>query len=102
MKGMSAKAADLYYALPVWMKLAFAVGSGGGLIGSIALGTRRHIAVPIFVASLVGYLALFAGDHAYGVFDAIPGQMTVLLIVVAVAIALLLSGIFAERQRLLL
>lgn len=50
------------------MKLAFAVGSIGGLAGSVALAARSAVAVPILLASLVGYLALYAGDYAHGVF----------------------------------
>ena len=101
MKGMTAKAADLYYALPVWMQVAFAIGSGGGLIGSIALAARSSIAVPIMIASFVGYVALYLGDYAHGVFDVIPGQMAVLSVVLAIAIALLGASIFAQRRGLL-
>lgn len=62
MKGMSAQAADLYYGLPLWMKVAFALGSIGGLVGSVLLGLRRSAAVTVLAASLAGYVALFAGD----------------------------------------
>jgi hypothetical protein len=98
MKGMTPSAADLYYGLPAWMKLVFAVGSVGGLVGSIALVTRRLPAVPILLASLAGYVALWAGDLAHGVFDVIPGQMAVLSAVVAVAVALLGTALLARRQ----
>jgi hypothetical protein len=87
-----------YYGLPAWMKLVFAVGSVGGLVGSIALVTRRLPAVPILLASLAGYVALWAGDLAHGVFDVIPGQMAVLSAVVAVAVALLGTALLARRQ----
>lgn len=101
MKGMSPAAADLYYALPIWMKLAFAVGSIGGLLGSIALAGRRDSAVPIFGTSLLGYVGLYAGDYAYGVFAAIPGQMGILSAVVAIAIGLLSASVVAKRRALL-
>ena len=52
MKGMSAPAGDLYYGLPLWMKVAFAVGSIGGLVGSVLLGLRRSAAVTVLAASL--------------------------------------------------
>lgn len=52
MKGMSAPAADLYYGLPLWMKVAFALGSIGGLVGSVLLGLRRSAAVTVSAASL--------------------------------------------------
>ncbi len=101
MKGMSAAAADLYYGLPVWMTLAFAVGSGGGLLGSVTLACRRSATIPILALSLAGYLALFAGDYAYGVFAAIPGQMAVLVIVVAIAALLLAAGLRARQRGLI-
>ena len=70
---MTPPAAKLYYGLPVWMRLVFAIGSFGALIGSLMLGARRRAATPIFPVSPAGYVALFAGDYAYGVFDAIRG-----------------------------
>lgn len=101
MQGMSADAAELYYGLPAWMSVAFAVGSVGGLLGSIALAARREEAVLVFVISLVGYVALFTGDYAYGVFDAMPGQLGVLLVVLAVAVMLLVAGLHARSRQLL-
>lgn len=98
MKGMTPAAAELYYGLPTWMKLAFALGSGGGLVGSALLVLGSRNAVPVFAASLIGYVALFAGDAAYGVFEVIPGQMAVLSFVVAFAAALLLAGVLARRN----
>jgi hypothetical protein len=35
------------------MKVAFAVGSIGGLVGSVLLGLRRSAAVTVLAASLV-------------------------------------------------
>lgn len=101
MKGMSRSAADLYYALPVWMKLAFAVGSVGGLAGSVAFAARRAIAAPILLASLFGYIALYAGDYGHGVFEAVPGQMAILSTVVMIAIALYAANLIAVRRNFL-
>ena len=89
MKGMTPSAAALYYGLPTWMKLAFAIGTFGGLCGSLALIVQRPAAIPVLAVSLAGYVALFAGDYAYGVFDAIPGQAAILSVVVAIALGLL-------------
>ncbi len=101
MSGMSSEAARLYYGLPSWMTIVFAVGSTGGLIGSFALLARRSAAVPVFATSLLGYIALFAGDYAYGVFDAIPGQMAILAFVVLVAASLLIAAWVARSRGLL-
>lgn len=101
MQGMSPAAAQLYYGLPIWMKIVFAVGSLGGLIGCVLLLARHRAAVTVLAVSLTGYIALFAGDYAYGVFDAIPGQLTVLLVVLAVAGVLLGAGLLARKRGLL-
>ena len=101
MKGMSAPAADLYYGLPSWMALAFAIGTFGGLIGSAGLGFRQRWTIAVLSISLAGYLALYAGDVAYGVFVVIPGQMMILSFVVAFAMMLLAVGLFARRRGLL-
>lgn len=97
MKGMSVRAAELYYGLPIWMKLAFALGSIGGLVGSVLLGARRASAVTVLAASLAGYLLLFAGVYAHGVFDVIEGQMAILSVVIAIAIGLFGVSVMARR-----
>ena len=101
MGGMSSAAADLYYTLPVWMKAAFGLGSVGGFVGSMLLGLRRTTAMPVLAASLLGYIALFAGDYAHGVFDVIDDQMAILSFVVVAAAALLAVSVLAGRRQLL-
>lgn len=99
--GMTSAQAELYLSLPAWMSVVFAIGVFGGLIGSIALLLRRPAALPIFVASFVGYILLFAGDVAYGVFAAIPSQLAILAVVVLIAAALLTVAWLADRRGLL-
>lgn len=99
--GMSAAQAQAYASLPPWMTLVFALGVFGGLIGALALAARRAAALPVLMASLIGYLALFAGDLHFGIFDAMPSQLAILAFVVLVAGALLAAG-WAARQRGLL
>jgi hypothetical protein len=86
--GMTPAQAALYLSLPPWIGVVFAIGVAGGLLGSIALLLRRRVAGANFLASLIGYLLLFAGDALYGVFAAIPGQLVILAIVVLIAAAL--------------
>ena len=43
--------------------------------------------VAVLIASQVGYVALFAGDWAYGVFAILPSLLAILSIVVAIAVA---------------
>lgn len=101
MSGMSAEAARLYYGLPSWMTIVFAIGAIGGLLGCVLLLIRRSSAVSVFALSLVGYVAIFAGDYAYGVFDAIPGQMAILSAVVLIAAALLAVAVYARIRGML-
>jgi len=101
-KGMTAEQAVLYASLPGWMASVFAIGVFGGLAGSLMLIARRSMALGILAVSLAGYLALFAGDIALGVFAAFGApQVTVLTIVVAIAISLLALAAYAGRRGLL-
>lgn len=101
MRGMSAATAELYYNLPAWMKFSFAIGSLGGLTGSIALALRHRATVVILATSLAGYVAIWLSDYAHGVFDVIPGQMAILTMVVVIAIALFCIAITVRGRGLL-
>lgn len=90
--GMTAAQAQVYFSLPGWMTAVFAIGVFGGLLGSLAMAARRSAALPILASSSIGYVALFAGDVHFGVFDALPGQLAILAFVVLVACALLAAG----------
>lgn len=94
--GLDATQAALYLGLPGWMTLAFAIGVFGGLAGSLALTLRHRASWPLLAMSLVAYIALFAGDAAYGLFEAIPGQLAILSVVLLIAIVL--AGV-AWRER---
>ncbi len=99
--GMTAAQAQIYFSLPTWMTAVFAIGVFGGLLGSLVLAARRIAALPVFAVSLAGYIALFAGDVYFGIFDAMPGQFAILAFVVVVAVALLVTA-WAARSRALL
>ncbi len=88
--GMTRAQAELYAALPLGMPFVFAVGTIGGLAGSLLLLARNRLAVPVFAVSLAGYVALFIGDWLLGVFAAFGArQVITLCFVVAIAAALL-------------
>jgi len=99
--GMSPEQAALYLALPAWMSVAFALGVLGGLLGSGLLLRRRRAALPVFAASFAGYAVLFAGDAYFGVFAALPSQLAILAVVVAIAAALWATAGWAARRHLL-
>lgn len=99
--GMTAAQAQIYFSLPAWMTAAFAVGVCSGLLGSLALAARRTAALPIFAVSLAGYIGLFVGDMYFGVFDAMPGQLAILALVVLVAVALFATAWVARAGALL-
>ncbi len=88
-KGLTAEQAAVMTGYPAWMTIAFAIGVFGGLAGSALLLMRKAWAVPVFAASLAGYMALYAGDIVHGVFAAMgTPQVIILSIVVAIAAGL--------------
>lgn len=99
--GMTAEQAEIYLALPGWMTVVFAVGVIGGTVGSVLLLLRRVAAVPVFALSLAGYIALFAGDLAYGVFAGLPEQLVIITTVVLIAGALFALSLFARKRGML-
>lgn len=100
--GMTAEQATLYAGLPLWMDAVFAIGVVGGFVGSILLFFGRRLAVPVFLASLVGYVALYIGDIALGVFAAFGApQVAILTTVVVIAVGLLWLARTAQRNGVL-
>jgi hypothetical protein len=94
--GMTAEQVAVYARLPFWMDLAFGLGTVGGVIGCIFLLLRKRQAVPVFGASLAGYIVLFIGDIVNGVFAAFgASQVVILSTVVAIA-----AGLFWFARRL--
>ena len=99
--GMSTDQAALYLSLPPWISIVFAVGVGGGLIGSLLLVLQRRLSTLFLTASLVGYALLFAGDTYYGVFAALPSQLAILGLVVLIAAVLFGTSRIAATRSLL-
>ncbi len=99
MGGMTEAQAKLYFGLPIWMNIAFAIGVFGGLLGSAMLLLRRKLAVLVLAASLAAYIVLYIGDITEGVF-AIMGseQVIILTSVVLIAVGLLWLARRFERQ----
>ncbi|MEI7447402.1 MAG: hypothetical protein WCK28_21120 [Burkholderiales bacterium] len=97
-RGMTESQAALVAGLPLWMDLAFAIGVGGGLLGSIALLVFHRAASPILAVSTVAYAALFVGDAIHGLFDALPGQLAILSTVVLIAVALWAVALRVRRD----
>lgn len=97
--GMTAAQAALYAGLPVWMPIAFGVGTIGGLIGTLLLLAGRKAATPVLGVSLAGYIVLYIGDYTEGVFAAFgTPQVVILTTVVAIAVGLLALSRSAERR----
>lgn len=87
--GMTAEQAQVMLGYPMWMTIAFAVGVMGGTLGCLLMLARKSLAVPVFLASLLGYIALWLGDAINGVFAALgTPQVVILTTVVAIAAAL--------------
>lgn len=98
--GMTDAQAELMKTYPLWMTIAFAVGTVGGLIGSGLLLLRKKMASTVFAISLVGYIILYIGDITEGVFEAMgTSQVVILTMVVFVAAGLLWMSRTFERKR---
>jgi hypothetical protein len=101
--GLTRAQAESYAQLPLWMNVAFATGVFGGIAGSVLLLTRRRAALLPLMASLVGYLILYAGDVALGIFALFgASQVAILSFVVAVAALLLWLARSGDRRGLLI
>jgi hypothetical protein len=99
--GMTEVQAMAYSSLPGWMTIVFAIGVIGGTIGCALLLGRRRLAVPVLAISLAGYVALFAGDWAHGLFDILPMQLAILSTVLAIAAGSLGLSLFADKRNIL-
>lgn len=89
-QGMTPDQAAVMLGYPGWMTAAFAIGVVGGTIGCGLLLAKKAVAVPVFAASLLGYVALYFGDIIHGVFAALgTPQVAVLTTVVLIAAVLL-------------
>jgi hypothetical protein len=97
--GMTSMQASVVASYPAWMNVAFAVGTFGGLLGSLLLFLRPRAAKRVFAASLIGYVILYVGDVTEGVFAALGmSQVTILTLVVAIAAALFFWSKNLERR----
>ncbi|MDP3196786.1 hypothetical protein [Tabrizicola sp.] len=101
-QGLTADQAAVMLGYPAWMTVVFAIGVFGGALGCGLLLVRKASAVPVFAASLAGYIALYLGDIVHGVFAALgTPQVVVLSIVVLIAAALLWLARHARGQGIL-
>lgn len=97
--GMTQVQAHTMKSYPLWMTVAFAVGTFGGLVGCFLLFLKKKTSSAIFAVSLVGYILLYIGDITEGVFEAMGMQQVIILTtVVLVAIGLLLFSKYFKKQ----
>lgn len=100
--GMTELQAQTMSSYPLWMTAAFAVGTLGGLVGSVLLLLRRRQAVPVFIASLAGYVVLYIGDITEGIFAVMgASQVIILSLVVVIAFGLLWTSRRADKSGIL-
>lgn len=63
--GMSPAQIAQMNAMPMWMTAVWAVGVWGAIFGSLLLLLRSKLAVPVFIASLLGFVMSLV--YAYGI-----------------------------------
>jgi hypothetical protein len=54
---MTASQIAHFNAMPAWMTAVWAIGVWGALLGSVLLLLRRRLAAPVFLVSLLAYVA---------------------------------------------
>ena len=96
--GMTAAQAAIFNGLPPWMSLAFAVGTFGGLVGSVLMGLRKPASRQILAVSFGSYVLLFMGDLRHGLFAAIPSHLAIMALVVLISAGLLWMAVRIHRR----
>ena len=82
--GMTPEQVAHYQQMPAWMTLVWAVGVFGAFLASILLLSRRKLALPVFVVSLVAFLISLAYTYVLTDGGAVMGrQMAVVSAIIA-------------------
>ena len=83
--GMTEAQITYMHAYPIWMTAVWAIGVWGAALGSVLLLVRSRYALPVFVASLAGFLVSLA--YAYGLSDGakVTGQSGMIMNLVILA-----------------
>ena len=83
--GMTAAQVDYFKAMPMWTHGAWAIGVWGGALGAILLLLRRKLALPVFLASFLGWLA--GAIYAFALSDGMQamGSMWPMQVVIGAA-----------------
>ncbi len=81
------------------MTVVFALGVSGGAVGCILMLLRKKHALTVFVVSLAGYIARYAGDVALGLFGAFSTpQVAISTTIVMIPTALLWLAHMSQRR----
>ena len=65
--GMTDAQITSYQAMPAWMTAVWAIGVWGAMLGTVLLLLRKKLAYPVFVVSLIAYVASLV--YAYALSD---------------------------------
>lgn len=65
--GASPEMQAYFHSQPIWANLGYGLGIWGSALGSIAMVTRKKVAVPLFLTSLVGAAISHLGQALAGV-----------------------------------
>ena len=81
----------LYASLPGWYNVVYALATGSGLLGAIALVARRRLAEPLFVLSAIAIIVMFG--YTFVTTDLIAHKGVV--VATTFPVVILLIGLFA-------
>jgi len=89
---------ELYTSTPEWAKAAFAIAVFSGVLGSLSLLLKKAVAVPMFIASLVGVVVQMF--HAFFLSKSIEvlGLNSVIMPVMVILLAFYLVWLSKKAQ----
>lgn len=91
----------LYGSLPVWYNAVYAVATGCGLLGAMALIARSVLAIPLYAISLAAVVIQFGWLFATTDMLAVKGAWTAIFpaVIIGIALAALLLSRHARARR---
>ncbi len=56
LKSLTPVQLEFFFSFPMWVVIAWGIATWGGVVGSLLLLFRRGLAVPVFLASIIGMI----------------------------------------------
>jgi hypothetical protein len=98
--GMTPEQISAMHAMPAWMTAVWAIGVWGAVLGTLLLLLRNKLAVPVFLASLLGFLVSLVYAYLIAPMPGgnTPGIMAMQGVILAGCLSFLWYARFAQRR----